>query len=541
MGGLRLALATASLCIGLIAAAPALGATPVPVNGVAGGAPDIAVDGGGTAHISWVDGGPSPEVAGYCQLARGAGAVTNCETFGGISMFVGYRAHVFTRPNEVIVAHARYGGGAGNDGLWSDRSTDNGLTFPPANRSLIADRSDPHEAVYGPGDTITTITEFTTGGAVVQNAPAFNAAATETNEAKVASGNSEEAAIGIHEGHPVAVYDLQTNPGVLAWRMHTSGPINNVLNWGSEGTISSNGITTAFGPALAGGTNGLFLFWQETGSPDTGWVSKFTGSGWSPRVQIVGEGFGSYDLHQDPAGRLHAIWEAGSAIRYRWSDDGINWSPTVDIARGDSYGAVRVAAGADHQGFAVWDSPNGVRAVALEALPAGGGGDATAPGVSGFAIGDSTLRPGQGTSFTFNSTEAGIATLTIEKRVPGLKLRQRRRTRCLQQTRRRLRTLRRSLGRRPEVRSLRGRARSRRLSGLVRRRRCRAFRRIGRITQAVTPGRNTIVFTGRVAGRRLRPGRYRARLVIRDAAGNASRIETVLFQVRKPRRGRGRR
>ncbi|HEX2234311.1 MAG TPA: hypothetical protein VHG69_13210 [Thermoleophilaceae bacterium] len=536
MGRLRL-LGTASLFACLIVAAPALGATPVQMSGAGAAVPDIAVDAGGTAHIVWVDGVADPEVAGYCQLVRGGGGPSNCEALSGSAPFVGTRAHVFTRPNEVIVAHGRFGPNVSENGLWSDRSVDNGLTFPPANRSRIADRADPAEAVYGPGDTITTITEFTTGGAIVQNAPAFNAGVPETDEAVVASTNSEEAAIGLHEGRPVAVYDLQVNPGRLAWRMHSSGDINVAANWGAEQTITSDGITTAFGPSLAGGSNGLFLFWQQTGSPDTGWVSKFTGSGWSPPVQIVGEGFGSYDLHQDPAGRLHAIWDAGSAIRYRSSDDGVNWSPAVDIARGGSYGGVRVAAAADHQGFAVWDSPNGVMAVPLEALPAqGGGSDTTRPVVSGFGIGDRTLLPGQGTVFTFNSSEAGTATLTIERRVPGLRLRQRGRTRCLQQTRRRLRNLRRSLARQPAVRRLRGRARSRRLAGLIRRRRCRAFRRIGRITQVVTPGRNTIVFSGRVAGRRLRPGRYRARLVIRDAAGNVSRTETVLFQVLRPRR-----
>ncbi|MFV1258449.1 hypothetical protein, partial [Klebsiella pneumoniae] len=55
-----------------------------------------------------------------------------------------------------------------------------------------------------------------------------------------------------------------------------------------------------------------------------------------------------------------------------------------------------------------------------------------------------------------------------------------------------------------------------------RKRRCRAYKRIGRIQQAVTPGRNTIVFNGRIAGRRLRPGRRPAgREPARDSAGPA--------------------
>jgi hypothetical protein len=70
----------------------------------------------------------------------------------------------------------------------------------------------------------------------------------------------------------------------------------------------------------------------------------------------------------------------------------------------------------------------------------------------------------------------------------------------------------------------------------LRRRRCRARKTIGRITQAVSAGQNTIAFNGRIAGRRLRPGRYFAELQIRDAAGNLSRVETLQFRVRRPRR-----
>jgi hypothetical protein len=70
----------------------------------------------------------------------------------------------------------------------------------------------------------------------------------------------------------------------------------------------------------------------------------------------------------------------------------------------------------------------------------------------------------------------------------------------------------------------------------VRRSRCKADKRIGSITERVVAGENTIVFSGRIAGRRLRPGGYRATLVIRDLAGNVSRAERVRFRVLRPRR-----
>ena len=65
----------------------------------------------------------------------------------------------------------------------------------------------------------------------------------------------------------------------------------------------------------------------------------------------------------------------------------------------------------------------------------------------------------------------------------------------------------------------------------LRKRRCKAYKRVGRIRQAVGPGRNTIVFNGRIAGRRLSPGRYRALLKLTDLAGNVSRTEVVRFRV----------
>jgi hypothetical protein len=91
------------------------------------------------------------------------------------------------------------------------------------------------------------------------------------------------------------------------------------------------------------------------------------------------------------------------------------------------------------------------------------------------------------------------------------------------QTRARLRRLRRSAGSRAAYRRL------------LRQRRCKAWKKVGQIRREVVAGRNEIVWNGRVAGRRLSPGLYQARLRITDAAGNVSRTETLRFRVKRRR------
>lgn len=536
------ALATTTAAL-LACAAPAWGAPPVVVGAATlDGTPDVAVDPGGTAHIVWDDTSPAFEEIRYCQLPRGGSACLNQETFVGTQPGdedgVSGRPHVFfSAPNVVTVFHQR--GLTGSGYMMANRSADGGLTFGARNRTGAAFPSSagPREAVYGPNDTITSITEVTTAGAYVQNGSPLDDAPAVAHAQLLSSDSGEDAAIGIDpaDNKPVAVYEIQSDPPQLAWRKLSGAAseanINNEAQWGPESIISSDAVSAADGPALAGGPNGLFLFWQQR-LPDRGWVSKFTGSGWTAPVLVSdGRSLNDYDLFQDSTGRLHAVWNAYSdqALRYRWSDDGVNWSPTVDIARGESYPYVRVAAAGDHQGFAVWNrGGSDVVAVPLEALPpligGGSGSDSTPPTVGGLDVGDKTLLPGQGTKFTFNSNEAGQAVLTVQKRVKGLKVKLKGKRRCVPQTKKRLRKIKKAAGS-PQA-----------LRKALRKRRCKAWKKIGSIRKAVTAGRNTIVFSGRLAGRKLGPGRYRALLKITDAAGNVSQTEIVKFRVVKRRK-----
>jgi hypothetical protein len=69
------------------------------------------------------------------------------------------------------------------------------------------------------------------------------------------------------------------------------------------------------------------------------------------------------------------------------------------------------------------------------------------------------------------------------------------------------------------------------LRRLASRRRCTRYVRVGAITRQSVAGTNATPFSGRIGSRALRPGRYRATVRARDAAGNASTQRRVSFRV----------
>jgi hypothetical protein len=60
------------------------------------------------------------------------------------------------------------------------------------------------------------------------------------------------------------------------------------------------------------------------------------------------------------------------------------------------------------------------------------------------------------------------------------------------------------------------------------------YRTKGTLTRRrLQAGKHTIAFRGRLAGKKLAPGRYRATLIATDAAGNRSSPERLPFRVKK--------
>jgi hypothetical protein len=68
-----------------------------------------------------------------------------------------------------------------------------------------------------------------------------------------------------------------------------------------------------------------------------------------------------------------------------------------------------------------------------------------------------------------------------------------------------------------------------------RRKPCILFKRVGRIGADAKAGRNRTKFSGKVRGRRLRRGRFRAVAVAKDSAGGRSTSRTVAFRIVRAR------
>lgn len=205
---------------------------------------------------------------------------------------------------------------------------------------------------------------------------------------------------------------------------------------------------------------------------------------------------------------VHAQPDAGPFATRDWR--------TVDFA--DANRAVVAGIGG---ALVVTDQANVPPTELAGPTPPGGGTtpDVLRPSVGGATIGQGTLTPGQGTTFGFNASEAGLAVLTFEKRFAGLKGKRKGKRVCLPKTKKRLRTLRKQTGGgQAFAKALRSKA-------------CQGYQRIGTIRKQAKAGRNTIAFNGRVAGRKLTKGNYRAKLTVRDGAGNVSRAETIRFRV----------
>lgn len=186
--------------------------------------------------------------------------------------------------------------------------------------------------------------------------------------------------------------------------------------------------------------------------------------------------------------------DPGDTLSYAWTLDG------APAGNGPTLNASFQTGGAHAVGLTVTD-PTGRQASAAQAVSisvSGPGADITAPVISGLLARPARVRSGRRVSFRFTLDEPGAVSVNIQRARPG----RRERGAC----------------RRPSRRNRSGR-------------RCTRYVRVTTLNATGTAGANRVRFSGRVRGRALPPGRYRAVVQASDAAGNRSRAHRVSFTV----------
>jgi CSLREA domain-containing protein len=146
----------------------------------------------------------------------------------------------------------------------------------------------------------------------------------------------------------------------------------------------------------------------------------------------------------------------------------------------------------------------------------GGGGTPTGPtaiaALSNLAVtpksfvaassgGSIAQAAAKGTTVSYSSTQPATTTFRVQRRLRGFRVR--------------------------------GRCVARRPAGVTRPRRCVLFRRVrGSFKHVTIAGQNSFRFTGRIRGRKLRPGAYRLNAVARNSFG-ASSVRRAAFRIKR--------
>jgi hypothetical protein len=525
-----------------LGAAPALGHVAFTVGN--GFGYDLAEGSTGRGHVAFLANEEPADRVHYCRIASGAAG--GCDGASKILDFpgptagavaVGHEAQVFALGSRVIIiASCSSCGSGGGDHTYRWASASNGTTMgaPTEIGNLVLNG----QGFYiGTGDIALGV-----GGALFQ---AMDPAPRETTQVDLSGGAPFVSSPTVAPAGGKAVYAVNNLDAVKYSVFNDPSPgattateYNTIGNW-QTGKLLPGAEPGNSETHLSSGPTGVFLSYRNVGAGANHVALRrfdlatdnFAAPAYIEGTNPIDVNTLEYPYHsQDTAGRLHVVWRSGydgGRLRYTISHDGVNFAATatIDSIEGEAYLGPIVEAGPTSAGHVVWQNADGtIRGKVVHAGPEVVN-DAVPPTISGFAMSDRTLTRGQGATFSFTSSEAGTAVLTIEKKVPGLKLKKKgkKKLSCLPKTKSRLRKLRKSLARTSS---------GRKLAKKVKRRRCKAFKRIGTIRQPVSDGRNQIVFSGRIAGRKLSRGTYRARLVVTDNAGNASRPRTITFRVR---------
>ena len=195
----------------------------------------------------------------------------------------------------------------------------------------------------------------------------------------------------------------------------TLGSLNAPASWSPPQTIGPRSAAN-LETSLVSGPGGVYLGYAVD-SAASGFadfvVRRAGGAGWGAPTTVAAKA-SKPDLHEDPAGRLHALWTDVAGLHYRYTTDAANtvWSAPQTIASGQAFGFPRLAVNADGKGWAVWANGTNVQAVPLSkvAPPAPVYSGATRPtttsgfgGTYNFRVPKGCVSPGQRFRVTLTS------------------------------------------------------------------------------------------------------------------------------------------
>ncbi len=418
-------------------------------------------------------------------------------------------AGVVTEYNPVNISAAPVGIAKGPDNLMWVTDTGHVAKFDPADpngsavETAIADITDARSIVTGPDNNLWTAS----GDKLVKIPPANPAGATSTTIAgmsarDIASGTDGNLWIADFGGARIVA---ATTAGVTTFHNTGgtpqgigAGPGGQVV-YGNPGTSPQTiGRLTLGAAPLTTNTPASDPFGVVFGSDGAFWTANFA---------------------KDELGRLTTDgtytelpgFTAGSGPRYITTGPGNTlW---VSLEQGKKIGRVTGVDPAPAGGGGGGGTGGGTGGGGT----GGGGGtakDTTAPVVSGLRIG-SAFRVGSeptaiagaavktGTTIRFSLSEDALARLLIQRVAAGL----RKGTSCVRPTR--------------ALRQAKAKA-------------CRRYVGVGTLTRASKKGANSVAFTGRLADKALKPGRYRLEVTAVDAARNKSKPADKGFRILAP-------
>ena len=343
----------AALALTALAPSSSVAATPISLG--PGQSPAIAVDPAGTAYVAWSGVESQNTTLRFCRLPRGA---TACDVTTVIAAEAtsGTRPFVSVAGDTVRVVDHRYGYPSPRpfnaDVLYT--SQDGGRTFGAGVDVGVTAFDD---AVSGPGNGISLVTDADTNGTIYQRVPTDGSSAG-TARAVLSTSHLYSGSVGLVDAATPLVVFADLN-GAAQFRRHTgTGDPNDVATWTPAKDIGPGAYMH-----LAGGPSGLFL--KSFRTDGRLGVRRYADETFGPETIVPdSSGSGAHShMTQDSAGRLHVLWPlidgvGGQNLDYATSDDGVTWQKgtlTEDVG----INALRTAVTGDHVGAAAWQTTAG--------------------------------------------------------------------------------------------------------------------------------------------------------------------------------------